>query len=73
MDWTATILSFAGGKPDPKFRLDGMDVSQMLTGTKKTSTGHCIGGYSNVSKIKPYATVNGNGCKTKKEMSTYLI
>lgn len=35
MDWTATILSLAGGKADPKFPLDGMDVSQILTGKKK--------------------------------------
>jgi len=35
MDWTATILSLAGGKPDPNFPLDGMDLSQILTGKKK--------------------------------------
>jgi len=35
MDWTATILSLAGGKAHPNFRFDGMDVTQMLTGTKK--------------------------------------
>jgi len=35
MDWTATILSLAGGKADPGFPLDGIDVSQIVTGKKK--------------------------------------
>jgi arylsulfatase A-like enzyme len=35
MDWTATILSLAGGKPDSNFPMDGMDISQILTGKKK--------------------------------------
>ena len=35
MDWTATILSLAGGKADAKFPLDGMDVTQILEGKKK--------------------------------------
>ena len=34
-DWTATILSLAHAKPDPKFSLDGMDITQILTGKKK--------------------------------------
>jgi arylsulfatase A-like enzyme len=32
MDWTATILSLAGGKADPKFPLDGMDILPILEG-----------------------------------------
>jgi len=35
MDWTATILSLAGGKADSNFPLDGMDISQILAGKKK--------------------------------------
>jgi arylsulfatase A-like enzyme len=35
MDWTATILSIAGAKPDPKFPLDGIDIMPMLLGKKK--------------------------------------
>lgn len=35
MDWTTTILSLGGGKADPKFPLDGMDVSKILQGQKK--------------------------------------
>ena len=31
-DWTATILSIAHAKADRKFSLDGMDLSQVLTG-----------------------------------------
>jgi len=32
MDWTATILSVAGAKPDKKFPLDGIDLMPVLTG-----------------------------------------
>jgi arylsulfatase A-like enzyme len=35
MDWTATILSLAGAKPDPKFPLDGIDIIPVITGKKK--------------------------------------
>lgn len=35
MDWTATILSLAGGKADSKFPLDGMDISGVLQGRTK--------------------------------------
>ncbi|MFL5741765.1 MAG: sulfatase-like hydrolase/transferase [Flavisolibacter sp.] len=35
MDWTATILSLAGGKADPKFPLDGMNVMPILMQQKK--------------------------------------
>jgi arylsulfatase A-like enzyme len=35
MDWTATILSLAGGKADVKFPLDGMDMTQIFEGKKK--------------------------------------
>ncbi len=30
MDWTATMIAAAGGKPDEKYPLDGLDVSQAL-------------------------------------------
>lgn len=30
MDWTATMIAAAGGKPDPKYPLDGMDVTDVL-------------------------------------------
>jgi len=32
MDWTATILSLAGAKPDPKFPLDGIDIMPIISG-----------------------------------------
>jgi len=35
MDWTTTILSLGGGEADPKFPLDGMDVSKILQAQKK--------------------------------------
>ncbi len=35
MDWTATILSLAGAKPDPKFPLDGVDIMPIMLGKKK--------------------------------------
>ena len=35
MDWTATILSLAGGKADPKFPLEGIDIMPILLGEKK--------------------------------------
>jgi arylsulfatase A-like enzyme len=35
MDWTTTILALAGGKADPKFPLDGIDITQILEGRKK--------------------------------------
>ena len=35
MDWTATILSLANGKVDPKLHLDGIDVMPMITGRQK--------------------------------------
>jgi len=34
-DWTATVLSLAQAKADPKFALDGMDVTKALLGSKK--------------------------------------
>jgi arylsulfatase A-like enzyme len=30
MDWTATMISAAGSKPDPKYPLDGEDVTAVL-------------------------------------------
>ena len=33
-DWTATILSLAHAKVDPKFPLDGMDLTDVITGRK---------------------------------------
>jgi arylsulfatase A-like enzyme len=35
MDWTATILSLTGAKPDPKFPLDGIDIMPIIMGKKK--------------------------------------
>jgi arylsulfatase A-like enzyme len=35
MDWTATILSLAGAKPDPKFPVDGIDLMPILIGQQK--------------------------------------
>jgi arylsulfatase A-like enzyme len=35
MDWTATILSLAGAKPDPKFPFDGIDLMPILIGQQK--------------------------------------
>ena len=35
MDWTATILSLAEARPDPKFPLDGIDIMPIMTGKKK--------------------------------------
>lgn len=35
MDWTTTILSLGGGKADPKFPLDGMDITKILEGRQK--------------------------------------
>ena len=36
MDWTATILSLAKAKPDPKFPLDGIDLMPVCRNLKKT-------------------------------------
>ncbi len=30
MDWTATMIAASGGKPDPKYPLDGEDITQVL-------------------------------------------
>ena len=35
MDWTATILSMAGAKPEPQFPFDGIDLSPVLLGQQK--------------------------------------
>ena len=35
MDWTATILTLAKTKADPKFPLDGIDLMPVITGKKK--------------------------------------
>ena len=35
MDWTATILSLARAKQNPKFPLDGMDIMPVIMGKKK--------------------------------------
>lgn len=32
MDWTATMIAAAGGKADPKYPLDGLDLTKALTG-----------------------------------------
>ena len=34
MDWTATMIAVAGGKPDPKYPLDGEDLKAVLTGKR---------------------------------------
>ena len=34
-DWTATMLSLAGAKPNPKFPLDGIDLTQILLNKQK--------------------------------------
>ena len=34
MDWTATIVAAAGGKPDPAYSLDGRDITDVL-GSKR--------------------------------------
>ena len=34
MDWTATLLSIAGTKPDPKYPLDGEDMTATLAGRR---------------------------------------
>lgn len=34
MDWTATMIAAAGGKPDPKYPLDGEDITTALTGKR---------------------------------------
>ena len=35
MDWTATMVAAAGGKPDPKYPLDGQDVTEVLNGKRR--------------------------------------
>ncbi len=32
MDWTATMIAASGGKPDPKYPLDGQDLLNVLNG-----------------------------------------
>lgn len=34
MDWTATMISAAGAKPDPRYPLDGEDVRSVLSGKR---------------------------------------
>lgn len=34
MDWTATLIAAAGGKPDAKYPLDGQDVTDVLASKK---------------------------------------
>jgi arylsulfatase A-like enzyme len=34
MDWTATMIAAAGGRPDPEYPLDGEDFSTVLAGTR---------------------------------------
>jgi len=34
MDWTATMIAAAGARPDPKYPLDGEDISMVLAGTR---------------------------------------
>ncbi|HEX5155495.1 MAG TPA: sulfatase-like hydrolase/transferase [Parafilimonas sp.] len=35
MDWTATILSLAGAKPDPEFPLDGIDLMPIINSKER--------------------------------------
>jgi arylsulfatase A-like enzyme len=37
MDWTATILAVTGGKADPGFPLDGINLMPVCTGNKKVT------------------------------------
>jgi arylsulfatase A-like enzyme len=34
MDWTATMVTVAGNKPDPKYPLDGQDITEVLSGKR---------------------------------------
>lgn len=34
MDWTATMIAAAGGKPDPNYPLDGEDMREVLAGKR---------------------------------------
>ena len=34
MDWTATMIAAAGTRPDPKYPLDGIDLSSALAGRR---------------------------------------
>ncbi len=34
MDWTATMVAAAGGTPDPKYPMDGEDVTSVLSGKR---------------------------------------
>ena len=37
MDWTATMIAAAGGKPDPNYQLDGEDITSVLAGQREPS------------------------------------
>jgi len=54
MDWTATILSLAGAKPDPKFPLDGIDIMPIITG-KKTEVNRTL--YWRISQRKQHKAI----------------
>src|SRR4029079_8772670 len=54
MDWTATILSLTGAKPDPKFPLDGIDIMPIITG-KKTEVNRTL--YWRISQRKQHKAI----------------
>ncbi|HUS03667.1 MAG TPA: sulfatase-like hydrolase/transferase [Chitinophagaceae bacterium] len=64
MDWTATILSVAGGKANPQFPLDGIDVMPIITGKKK-EVGRTL--YWRISQRKKHNAMRDGNWKYMKD------
>ena len=71
MDWTATILSLAKTKADPKFPLDGIDLMPVCTGEKKNI--ERVFYWRVFQRNQQNALRNGNWKYLKDEKGEYLF
>jgi len=71
MDWTATILSQAKTKADPKFPLDGIDLMPVCTGEKKNI--ERVFYWRVFQRNQQNAMRNGNWKYLKDEKGEYLF
>lgn len=71
MDWTATILSMAGAKPDKKFPLDGISLVPVLTGNQKNIDRTLY--WRTFQRTKQKAMRSGNWKYIQDEKGDYLF
>jgi arylsulfatase A-like enzyme len=71
MDWTATILTLAKAKADPKFPLDGINLLPVLTNKSKPIPRTFY--WRATQRVKQSALRNGKWKYLKDEQGEYLF